>query len=123
MRTEDELANLGVEWSSKTIVDTFRNCDAVISQLRKEVKTIQRWAKFLLITCVLLEVGHTCFIAFSANFKWTNDVSTLFGILFVFVLSFSVLRMRHTITSTTPAKPNDRLIAVHLVNFVVYTVI
>ena len=95
----------------------------MMSQLRKEVKTIQKWAKFLLITCVLFVVGQACLDFFSPDSNLVNDVKVAVYILFVAVLSFSVLRMRHSITSTTPAKPNDRLVAVHLVNFVVYTVL
>ena len=57
MKTEDELAALGVKRKSRNLIETFQSCDIVLAQLRSEVKKINTFTLVLTIFFVLSEVS------------------------------------------------------------------
>ena len=68
--------------------------------------------------CVLVLIG---LLTPSGNYAYMF-LYTLLVIFINFLLVYSVWKIRKTIKAIEDKFPNDRLVIVHLVNFIVYTV-
>lgn len=102
-----------------------RKALGIIKQQKKLTKKIEFKVHALnLVVTLLVAVLSIAFMYPKSNAKYI--VFVLLPTLLIstsFILLYSVCRMRSTIKSITYAKPNEKLMLVHLVNFVVWCIL
>lgn len=100
-----------------TPIDTFRKFDSVIKELKKKVRRID---KFILILSLFMS-GVTIGVFALSNYAILYQVGAAAVLLFSgFVLIYSVFSIRKMIRRIEHALPNERLVILHMVNFLLF---
>ena len=89
---------------------------------KQQVKKVHRLIFYLSVGVVIYIAGLVLIALFTPDSRFIYSAFYSFLIFFInFVLIYSVCKIRNTIKAIEDKFPNDTLMIVHLVNFIVYS--
>ena len=103
------------------LIDSFKHCDRVIREQRRAMSEIRTCTAILNVLAIMLSAALSTVFCIDAT--QGEFCMVLLNVLIALALIIAVLHMWRTIKATNFVFPNEKLVSIHVCNFIAWLLV